>query len=204
MIENLIFDFGKVLVDYDFKVFIASIVKDPVAEREFFATVCDPVFVDRCDKGEVTLDEIVSELMEKYPHWSAEIQEFYERQLDVVSGEIEGMPELLDRLKEQGFKLFGLTNWSSAVYPVIEKFSIFRKLDGALISSEEKLIKPDIAIYRRLCEKFGLKAEECLFTDDKQVNVEGAIKAGMNAVVFTDCKSFESYLMKHTKYESQN
>ena len=46
------------------------------------------------------------------------------------------------------------------------------------------MIKPDIRIYQHLLEKYQLQAEECLFIDDRPENVEGAKKAGMQAVVF--------------------
>jgi HAD superfamily hydrolase (TIGR01509 family) len=70
-------------------------------------------------------------------------------------------------------------------------------LDGWVISSEEHLIKPDVAIYRRLCEKFNLLPEECLFTDDKQVNIDGAMRAGMQAVLFTDAHTFAEYMKQN-------
>ena len=71
---------------------------------------------------------------------------------------------------------------------------LFKRMDDRLISSEEHLVKPDVAIYNRLCEKFGLVKEECLFTDDKQINIDGARTAGMPAVLFTDARQFEEDL----------
>ena len=69
-------------------------------------------------------------------------------------------------------------------------------MDDRLISSEEHLVKPDVAIYDRLCEKFGLVKEECLFTDDKPINIDGAKAAGMSAVLFTDASRFEEDLKR--------
>ena len=45
-------------------------------------------------------------------------------------------------------------------------------------------VKPQSEIYRLLCEKFSLKAEECFFIDDSPVNIEGAIFNGFSATVF--------------------
>ena len=47
------------------------------------------------------------------------------------------------------------------------------------------MIKPDPGIYRYLLERYGLKAEECLFVDDVQANVNGAVAVGMQAFRFT-------------------
>ena len=191
MIKNLIFDFGKVLIDYDYEAFLKSIVANPEDRAEFKAVFCSIEFTNLCDKGDRTYDDIIRDYQALYPHWKNEIQAFADRQLDAMTAEIPGMRGLLERLREPGYHLYGLTNWSATVYPVIEKFDILRMMDGTLISSEERLIKPDKAIYERLCEKFGLKMDECLFTDDKQINVDGALASGMDAFLFKNAAQYE-------------
>ena len=81
----------------------------------------------------------------------------------------------------------------------MEKWDILTMLDGRIISSEEKLIKPDVAIFKRLCDKYGLKPEECVFTDYRASNVEGAIKAGMQGIVFYNAEQYESELREIMK-----
>ena len=196
MIKNLIFDFGKVLVCYDFPAFLRTIFDNEEECLRFEALVCSEEFVSRCDLGADSFIDIIKECQEKYPHWKRQFQEYYDRQLDVMTGEMPGMRDLLTRLKANGYRLYGLTNWSNVVYDVIGKYDILRMLDDRLISSEEILIKPDVAIYDRLCEKFGLVKEECLFTDDKQINIDGARAAGMPAVLFTDARQYEEDLKR--------
>ena len=58
-------------------------------------------------------------------------------------------------------------------------------LDGYVVSAEERLMKPDPAIYRLLCERFSLEPSECLFVDDNEDNCVGARVAGMHAHCFT-------------------
>ena len=196
MIKNLIFDFGKVLVCYDFPSFLKTIIDDEEECRRFEEVVCSEEFVSRSDLGEEPLIDLIKECQAKYPHWEKQLQEYYDRQLDVMTGEMPGMRGLLTQLKTDGYRLYGLTNWSKEVYAVIEKFDILQMMDDRLISSEELLIKPDVAIYDRLCEKFGLVKEECLFTDDKQINIDGAKAAGMPAVLFTDARQYEEDLKR--------
>jgi len=196
MIKNLIFDFGKVLVDYDFLPLLKSMFVDEVERAEFMSMFCTSEFTDRCDKGDRLFSEVIDECRRQYPQWDRQFLQFRDGQLGCITSEMPGMHNLLTKLKEQGFKLYGLTNWSETVYPVIDKFDILQMMDGRVVSSEEKIIKPDIAIYSRLCEKYSLMAEECLFTDDKQVNVDGAVKAGMEAVLFTDAERYEAELVK--------
>ncbi|MBR6283691.1 MAG: HAD family phosphatase [Muribaculaceae bacterium] len=194
MIKNLIFDFGKVLICYDYQSFLKTIFDDDGERLEFEKIVCSIEFTQRCDLGVEPFIDIIREFQEKFPYWKRPLQEFHDRQLDAMTIEMPGMRDLLTRLKANGYRLYGLTNWSNTVYPVIEKFSILQMMDDRLISSEEHLVKPDVAIYNRLCEKFGLVKEECLFTDDKQINIDGAKAAGMPAVLFTDVHQFEEDL----------
>lgn len=194
MIKNLIFDFGRVLVCYDYPSFLKPLFDDDAERQEFENLFCCFEFFQRCDLGVEPLIDIIRECQKKYPYWERQLQEFHDRQLDALTIEMPGMRDLLTRLKANGYRLYGLTNWSSKVYTVIEKFSILQMMDDRLISSEEHLVKPDVAIYNRLCEKFGLVKEECLFTDDKQINIDGARTAGMPAVLFTDARQFEEDL----------
>ena len=55
---------------------------------------------------------------------------------------------------------------------------------GALLSFEEKLLKPDPELYRRLFPRFGLSPGECFFIDDLHLNVEGARWCGMKAFCY--------------------
>lgn len=194
MIKNIIFDFGKVLVDYDFSRIIHQMFSDADKERRFTAIATSDEFLDRCDMEEIPFREIIEDMKCRYPEFKDAFQAFYERYPDIVVGEMAGMRELLERLKAKGFRLYGLTNWCDAVHEVMRRYEIFRLLDGRVISSEEKLIKPDTAIYLRVCEKYNLDPAECLFTDDKQKNIDGAISAGMEAVRFTDAEALEDYL----------
>ena len=62
-------------------------------------------------------------------------------------------------------------------------------MDGMVISSREKISKPEPAIYQLLCSRYGLKPEECVFIDDRPVNAEAARRVGMQAIVYTGMES---------------
>lgn len=191
MIRNLVFDFGKVLLDYDFEMAIDRYFDDEADRVGFKKIVLDPKFVDETDIGITSFQDIMKREQRLHPQWAEEFELFDLRFTDFILGEIAGMRDLLTRLRGEGFRLYGLTNWSNTVYRVIEKFDILQMMDERLISSEEHIIKPDVRIYHRLCEKFGLDIDECVFTDDKQPNIDGAIKAGMKAILFRDAQQYE-------------
>lgn len=196
-VKHLVFDFGKVLVDYDFMRVIRSYFNNDADLKAFCTIVLSDDFMNRCDKEDIPMEQILQQEQQKYPQYAAHFQLFYDRFQNFILGEMPGMFSLLQQLKARGYSLYGLTNWSSTVYGVLQKYEIFSLLDGWVISSEEHLIKPDVAIYHRLCEKFALQPQECLFTDDKLVNIEGAIRAGMYAVHFTDAATYANYLKQN-------
>ena len=105
-----------------------------------------------------------------------------------------GMRDLLTRYRNKGYKLYGLSNWCSVVYDVMKKFDILQMLDGYVVSSDVHLIKPYPEIYRCLLNRFSLKADECVFADDKLPNVEGARAVGMKAILFKNAVQYEQEL----------
>ncbi len=198
MIRNLIFDFGKVLIDYDFSLSANRFFQNPDEGKKFFQIFSEPKFIEKCDLEFEPFDQIIEEAKKEYPQYAEVLQLFILHYADFVTGEIPGMKDLLTRLKSEGFKLYGLTNWCSKIREIMNLYDIFRLLDDSIISAEEHLIKPDPAIYLRLCEKFHLDPSECLFTDDKPENIEGAKKAGMQGIVFVDAKQYEKELKRHS------
>lgn len=197
MIRNLVFDFGNVLVHHDLQPIVNALFKDNLQEKsEFLGILSDRDFVDTCDRGIIPFDEMLERAIKQYPEYEYAIRYFNYHYLDEITGEVAGMKDLLKNLKQSGYRLYGLTNWSNTIYRVMDKYGIFSLLDGWVISCEEHIIKPEKEIYLRLCDKYNLKPEECLFTDDRLINVEGAEAAGMKAVVFTDAASYRNDLLR--------
>jgi len=54
-----------------------------------------------------------------------------------------------------------------------------------VISGQVKMIKPDAEIYLHLLNSFNLQAEETVFIDDRQDNIEAAEKLGIKGIRFT-------------------
>lgn len=194
MIKNLIFDFGKVLVDYSFDRIVDTFFDDEKELKAFKKIILSPEFIDKCDKEDIPFADIVKEAQQQYPQWAAQLQTFHDRYLDFVIGEMPGMRDLLTRYRDKGYKLYGLSNWCSVVYDVMRKFDILQMLDGYVVSSDVHLIKPDPEIYRYLLNRFSLKADECVFADDKLPNVEGARAVGMKAILFKNAQQYEEEL----------
>jgi putative hydrolase of the HAD superfamily len=74
------------------------------------------------------------------------------------------------------------------------KFSVLRVGEGTLVSYQVKLMKPEKEIYEVFLAKFNLIAEECLFIDDLEENLEGARKLGIQGLNVKDINKIEDYL----------
>lgn len=196
MIKNLIFDFGKVLVDYDFEAFFKRYIPDTNRCKAFTPMLYNEEIQRLLDREAKPFNEIMEEIIGQYPEFEHEIRMFNEYYTDIVTEEMDGMRELLTQLKAEGYKLYGLTNWCSKVYETIRQYEIFKLLDGYVISSEEKVVKPEPEIYQRLFSKFNLRPEECIFTDDKKENIVGGEQLGMRGIVFKNAKQYEEELRR--------
>ena len=73
-------------------------------------------------------------------------------------------------------------------YDYLKTREVFRYFDGQIISALERMVKPNREIYELLLNRFHLRAEECLFIDDLQANVDAAKESGIQAVRFTPCR----------------
>ena len=202
MTRNLVFDFGKVLVEYDFVDFFRRLIPDARRCMQLASILTDEETLRRFDREEKPIEELVKDLISENPAFEDEIRLFAERYPEIITGEMPGMKELLVRLKGEGFSLYGLSNWCSKVYVTMGQYDIFQLMDGYVISSEEHLVKPEAGIYHRLYEKFGLKPEECIFADDKQENIEGARRTGMRGIVFENAAQYERELRRMLREET--
>ncbi len=72
-----------------------------------------------------------------------------------------------------------------------DNFPILQFFNDFVLSYEVGFVKPSAEIFRAAVEKAGCAAGECFFTDDKEANIAGAVKFGINAVQFVSAAQFE-------------
>ena len=92
---------------------------------------------------------------------------------------------LLAELDEAGVPLALLSNAAPSMGRHVERQEWARHFRHLVFSGDLGVIKPDPAIFRALLDRLGARGEECLFFDDRQVNVDGAIAAGLRAERWT-------------------
>lgn len=194
MIKNLIFDFGKVLVDYGYFPLLDEIFASREMAESFFHCFISEKWNERLDLEDDSFEKIIFDMQQAMPQYEHEIKQFGERYPQFVIGEMKGMRPLLVKLKSEGYKLYGLTNWCSKVHATMQQYPIFQLLDGIVISSEVHHVKPSSDIFECLCNKYNLDAKECVFTDDLSENVEVAGRFGMHKILFENANEYEKEL----------
>ena len=135
--------------------------------------------------------ETSAELIALHPQHAELIAAWQSRFLDSIPGPIAGMHALVEALDAAGIPLFAITNFSHEFWPPFRarEARLFDRFRDVVVSGEEKLVKPDAAIYRLALSRFGLNADEAVFIDDNAANVAGAEAIGLPAILFTDAGS---------------
>lgn len=184
-LKAVVFDLGGVLIDWDPRYLYRKLLDDEAAVEEFLATVCTPAWNAEQDRGR-PFAEGVAELVGRHPVHAAAITAYHERWPEMLGGAVGGTVEVLAELRAAGVPVYALTNWSAETFGIArERFEFLEWFDGVLVSGEERMIKPDPAIFRLLLDRFGLDPGATFYIDDSPANVAAADRLGFDAVRFT-------------------
>jgi len=143
-------------------------------------------YIDLTDRGLKTHKEVIEEcsLPERIK------QELREMYIEHCYGltymyPFDNMLGLVKELKSNGYKIYLLSNAGVDFYVYSPHYPVMEYLNGKFVSCEYLLLKPERAIYEKFFSVFSLNPSECVFIDDRQKNVDGSIKAGMDAIRFS-------------------
>lgn len=195
-VKAVVFDVGNVLYGWDPDAFLVRQIADDEARARFIADVDLYAWHDRLDGGR-PYAEAAAELNETFPQYAALIAAWSDRFGETITGPVPGVHEIVAELDARGVPLFAITNFSAdfwAPFAARER-AFFARFQDIVVSGEEKLLKPDPAIYYRALDRFRLRPDEALFVDDRAINVEGALGVGMQAHLFTDAADLRARLM---------
>lgn len=186
MIRNIIFDIGNVLASFRWKDLFKELgFTGEAFERIAAATVLHPTMWNEFDRSLMSDEEIITKCIERAPEYEKEIRLLF----DTTAGLVEEYPysyEWIRSLREQGYKVYLLSNYGKTSFEAArdnQRLSFLPLVDGAVISYEVQIVKPEPGIYEALLTKYGLKAEECLFLDDRADNIEAAKQLGFHGIV---------------------
>ena len=184
-IKAVVFDFGGVLISWDPRnLYSRYFPEQPQAMEDFLAEISFMEWNAQQDKGR-PFAEAVAQLSKQFPHRAHLISAYQQNWKESITGSIEGTVELLRKLKEKGYLLYGLSNWGTETFSMVRhEFEFFNLFDEIILSGEVKLIKPEPEIFELFLQKIGKPADQCLFIDDSEPNIITAQKMGFDTVHF--------------------
>ena len=152
----------------------------PYVQRTFPDLKPEEIFTPwfKADVGEFTSLEVWESL-----GFKGDIEKIEKDYLDTIEIN-EGFLNFVSSVNKH-YKMAIISNDSSRWSKYLrEKFDINKYFKVISISGDLKIQKPDERIFQLTIEQLGCKAEDCLYVDDRAVNLEAASKVGMKAVLF--------------------
>lgn len=197
-VKNIVFDLGGVVFARDPRKFERKFI-------EFFSYIMLPEmphFWEKYDRGVSTYNRVIDDLAE-YNNCDRELAEHNLRRSIVTQEEIPATKSLIADLKGAGYKLYVLSNMSLDFIEFLKTKEVYKYFDGEVVSCYEKVVKPDVEIYKILVDRYSLKADETLFIDDRKSNVEAAQNEGICGFHFnardpeSSCSELRKILLKN-------
>ena len=119
--------------------------------------------------------------------WNTVLEETYKSNDPVIN--------IAKSLKKQGYKIGYLSNTEMPAIDFFNKQN-YDFLDVVVFSCIEGYVKPEKKIYEIILNRLGVQSEEAIFIDDKETNIEGAKKLGINTILFKDSNQLIHELKK--------
>ena len=181
-IRAVVFDLGKVLVDFDYGIAARRLAEQSNASAVEIQRIIDqsPLLL-RYESSEMTTSEFFAEV-KKQIRFTGAFDEFAAAFADIFT-EIPEMTRLSGELRDRGFHTSVLSNTNEiAISHVRRKFPFFSDFADYVLSFEQGALKPHERIYRILEKRSGMSGSEILFIDDKPENVSGALRLGWQTI----------------------
>ena len=178
----IVFDLGKVLVDFDYSIAARRIVarcSRPPNAVKFFTE--HAALLSRYELGFVTTKQFYDGICDAAGFGGSE-EEFSEYFADIFT-EIPAMTEFHAALRQKGLPTWIFSNTNKlAVRHIARRFPFFANFDGYVYSYEHGSMKPDAKLYEVVERQTGRKGDEILYIDDRPENVETGAARGWQAV----------------------
>lgn len=199
MIKNVIFDMGNVLLRWDPEYIVSNYDTDEIGKGFLLNEVIKTKYWLDVDKGIISYDDLLDIVKNRIPSKYHAVAKHMCDTFENYMEELLNATEVLSKLKSEDYNLYILSNSCLKFRSILKKQRFYSYLDGILLSSEEKMLKPDTEIFKLMCDRYELNPSESLFIDDIKANVDGAISAGLKGEVY-DWKIQDLYsLVKEVK-----
>ena len=186
MIKNLVFDFGNVLIEWNPAKILAAFVKEEDRKR-VEAAIFDSGLWAQTDTGQLTLEEAIQAAQTLLDgSYSATVEAIFTHWYETVDV-YHQLQEKIFEWAQLGYGIYILSTTSEIFYAVENAglLPITKVLTGKILSYEVGFAKPDKSIYQKLLTQYALHANQCVFIDDLQINLDAAKSLGFETILAT-------------------
>ena len=183
--KNVVFDVGQVLLYWDPRQIWVDDFASMTEVEEFLEEISFMDWHKEQDRGR-TFADAVADHAGKFPHHADKLTKYDTHWDHSIAHVIEGTVAILRALEKVNTPLYGITNYPAEKFAIArQQYDFLNLMSDVVVSGEEKLIKPDPAIYRCLLDRNGLAAEDTIFIDDSPKNIDAANALGIDGILFT-------------------
>lgn len=194
-LTTAVFDLGAVVLSWSPELAYQAVL--PADDVSAFLTDIDFFHWNRTQDAGRSYAEAEAELIALFPDRADAVRAYREHFGRTLTGMVPGTGAVVAELEQAGLRLLALTNWSAETFPrARERFGLLSRFEGIVVSGDERLAKPDPAIFELLCRRFSVIPTECLFIDDSPANVAAASELGMTALHFTEAAQLRCDLVE--------
>ena len=181
-VRAVVFDLGKVLVDFDYGIAARTLARQSDASPEEIRTLIDQSpLLFRYESARITTRQFFAEVRDQI-RFKGGFEEFAAAFGDIFT-EIPAMSELNTTFRQQGLPTFILSNTNEiAVGHIRRSFPFFRHFTDYIFSYEHGVLKPQDRIYEITEQRNGASGQEIVFLDDKPENIEAAARRGWRTI----------------------
>jgi len=194
-IDTFLFDLGGVLIDWSPRyLFAPHFAGDEAALEHFLTHVCPPEWNIAMDAGKPAHVGL-AERIAAHPEHESMIRRWFDEWPAMMRGPVPGAVEILRELRESGFRLYALTNWSADTFHHAQaKFDFLNWFEDIVVSGRIGLVKPDPAIFRHAIVQCRLDPAHTLFIDDSAKNTAAAASVGFRVHHFTAADKLREHI----------
>jgi 2-haloacid dehalogenase len=185
-VDTVVFDIGNVLIRWDVQNLYRKMFPNDAAINQFLGETGLIVRNHEFDRGEHFVDGL-ADLTRQFPHYAKPLAAFDARWDECLDGPINGNVTLLRELRAANVPVHAITNFNQHKFRYAQTlFPFLTEFDDIVVSGDERLIKPDPAIYQVLLRRRDLQAQQCVFIDDSGANIAAAQNLGFKTVHFAE------------------
>jgi FMN phosphatase YigB (HAD superfamily) len=179
----VVFDLGKVLVDFDYSISARKIAaKSRLNPAEMQHMLDHSPLLYRYETGLMTRQEFYGEVCAGCG-FSGSLDEFSATFADIFS-EIPAMIAMQAALRAGGVPTYIFSNTNDiAVGHIRQRFPFFANFDGYVLSFEHRAMKPTAKIYEVVETQTGHRGDAIIYIDDRAENIEAGRGRGWQTIL---------------------